>query len=167
MKGQSATEQLITYGWAGMIIVVVVGVMIYFGAFNMMNRIPERCVFQNGFLCKSSRIFSDAGQLSVRFEVVNKLSKKITVTGILCSAELTDPATGYPSRPLIAVNIDVDPEYPLTQTIPCYTHVGVSSAEGVDAYEGLIYVRYNERNSGFGVLTTDHLMIGNIGGRVN
>lgn len=49
LKGQSAMEYLMTYGWALLVIVIVIAVLIYINPF----RAPEQCVFdQAGFLCQ-------------------------------------------------------------------------------------------------------------------
>ncbi len=169
MKGQSSTEQLITYGWAGMIMIVVIGVLLYFGVFSGLNNVPERCLFQNGFFCESHRIYSNAGQLTVNFEAKNKFPKKVIITGILCSAEPADPSLGYPARGFvnIAPGDEVYPESDFSYSTICYSEIGSTEAE-IENFEGLIYLRYEEAaDSGFGTLISSRMKIANIGGKVN
>ncbi len=172
LKGQSATEQMITYGWAGMILIVVVGVLLYFGVFNFSNSIPERCVFQNGFFCKNSRIFAETnGNLTVKFGVVNNFPREVKITGVLCSAEPTNPAKGYPDRGLLDFSGCVLPQGMQNLNLTCYKKDGSIRASPGESYEGLIYIRYHETigacTGSIDPLAGDHLKIANIGGKVN
>ena len=46
-------EYLITYGWAILIIAVVLGALFELGVFNGSNLAPQACIAQSGFVCKS------------------------------------------------------------------------------------------------------------------
>ena len=85
MKGQTAIEYLMTYGWAILIILIVAGVLAYYGIFA-----------PSGFLGASSRGFTSifvitpwdlnsAGQLKLRVE--NRVGSEINITQIYT----TDP----------------------------------------------------------------------------
>jgi hypothetical protein len=50
-KGQSALEFLMTYGWAIMVILVMIGALAYFGVFDIQDRMPERCMITTGIDC--------------------------------------------------------------------------------------------------------------------
>jgi hypothetical protein len=171
-RGQSATEQLITYGWAGMIIVVVAGVLLYLGVFNSAGYVQERCVFQNGFFCVGHRIYTDTGgNTYVNFEIQNKFPKKVSITSFLCSAEPANPATGYPNRPFTLYAATLYPEG--TSKIPDFTlrcygkDGGLTSTKG-SSYEGLVYVNYTEIGGGFGALDPgSRIKMANIAGRIN
>ncbi len=53
MKAQSAMEYLMTYGWAILIIAVVLAALFELGVFNGSNLAPQACIAQAGFQCSS------------------------------------------------------------------------------------------------------------------
>lgn len=173
MKGQSATEQLITYGWAAMILVVIIGVLFYMGVINFSGSEPERCLFQSGFLCTNHRLYSSGGQVTVNVQIANKLSKRVNVTGIMCSNEPADPATGYPNRAFSPGSTrSILPEDSYTFTLTCYDEQGSSLSASKGTYKGVIYMKYHEEDSGFGgnlggALVGDHMKVANIGGKIS
>ncbi len=57
-RGQAAMEYLTTYGWAILIIVIVLAALIYMGVFNVMNKVPESCTFDPTLQCSSARLFA-------------------------------------------------------------------------------------------------------------
>ncbi len=50
-KGQSAMEYLMTYGWAILIIAVVLSVLFGLGLFNSSNLSTSACIASPGYLC--------------------------------------------------------------------------------------------------------------------
>ena len=50
-RGQAAMEFMITYGWAILLVLVAIAVMMYFGVLNVEKLIPERCTLPQGFSC--------------------------------------------------------------------------------------------------------------------
>ncbi|MFH1589060.1 MAG: hypothetical protein ABIB43_00645 [archaeon] len=53
-KGQAALEFLTTYGWAFLIILVMIGALAYFGILNPERFMSDRCVMPAPFVCKDS-----------------------------------------------------------------------------------------------------------------
>jgi hypothetical protein len=45
-RGQAAMEFLMTYGWAILLVILVIGALAYFGVMRSQNVLPERTVFQ-------------------------------------------------------------------------------------------------------------------------
>ena len=43
-KGQAAMEFLMTYGWAILVVVIAIGMLVYFGVLSPENLMPERCL---------------------------------------------------------------------------------------------------------------------------
>jgi len=89
MKGQTAIEYLMTYGWAILIILIVAGVLAYYGIFA-----------PSGFLAPTARGF---GQLQVRspwsitptdgmitMDVENRVGQTINVTNIYATIGSTE-----------------------------------------------------------------------------
>ncbi len=51
-RGQVALEFLTTYGWAIMVVMVMIGALAYFGVFNIKEQLPERCSFGAQLNCR-------------------------------------------------------------------------------------------------------------------
>lgn len=59
-KGQAAMEFLMTYGWAILAAVIVIGVLAYFGVFSPGKLVPEACTLSAPLGCNEARINSTA-----------------------------------------------------------------------------------------------------------
>lgn len=97
-RGQAALEFLMTYGWAILVVLIVIGALAYFGVLNPTIMLPEKCTLQMGMYCKNHLILSDN---SVYFELENGMGKgvilrKVNVSGdfINCWADFTIPNNG-------------------------------------------------------------------------
>ncbi len=53
LAAQSAMEYLMTYGWAILIIAVVLAALFELGVFNGSNLAPQACIAQAGFVCRN------------------------------------------------------------------------------------------------------------------
>ena len=42
-KGQAALEFLMTYGWAILVVLIVIGALAYFGVLDPKRFLPEKC----------------------------------------------------------------------------------------------------------------------------
>ena len=76
-KGQVALEFLMTYGWAFLIILVVIGAFIYFDVLNPAARVPSSCTLQAGMMCNAYAIYNDGIQIEIR----NGFGEQINITG--------------------------------------------------------------------------------------
>ncbi len=74
-KGQAALEFLMTYGWAILVVLIVIGALAYFGILNPSILLPEKCTLQMGLYCKDHRIDGTKGQITFNFE--NGMGKDI------------------------------------------------------------------------------------------
>jgi hypothetical protein len=61
-KGQTAMEYLMTYGWAILIIMIVVVVLFYLGVFNLGSTISQ-CTFPPGFTCVANKLQAGTSKL--------------------------------------------------------------------------------------------------------
>jgi len=64
IKAQSAMEYLMTYGWAILIIAVVLGALFELGVFNSSSFFGTACIAQSGFYC-SNPVLSTTGTLNI------------------------------------------------------------------------------------------------------
>jgi hypothetical protein len=74
-KGQAAFEFLTTYGWALVIILVMIAALASFGVIDPEMFLPEKCSVGPGFYCKDFT----ANTTEVRIVLQNALGKTITV----------------------------------------------------------------------------------------
>ncbi len=82
-KGQSALEYLITYGWAILAVVIIAGVLWYFGVFNPGQFAGEKqCSGFDAFICQDFKL-STTGALTIVLN--NKIGGDITVTTAGCT----------------------------------------------------------------------------------
>ncbi|MFH1393552.1 MAG: hypothetical protein ABII71_01955 [Candidatus Micrarchaeota archaeon] len=86
-KGQAAMEYLMTYGWAILVIVIVLVILV--GFLPQFLRAPESCLFQeSGFSCQDRKpvIVADASDnVHVTFQLNNYQGQQITVSHVLCT----------------------------------------------------------------------------------
>ena len=64
-RGQAAIEFLVTYGWAIMAAMLVIGALTYFGITNPATSLPDKCIFANAFECKDFMITPSEVQLKL------------------------------------------------------------------------------------------------------
>lgn len=69
-RGQAALEFLTTYGWAFLVILIMIGALAYFGVLNPKSILPSRCTFSPEIDCIEANINGDpvaGGNVSFRF----------------------------------------------------------------------------------------------------
>ena len=98
IKAQAALEFLTTYGWAFLVILIMIGTLAYFGILNPSRILPNRCNFGAEFQCLDYQI-SSAGTYKIRLK--NNAGEPIDVSSMTLS---TESVTAYtcttpPSNP--------------------------------------------------------------------
>ncbi len=78
-KGQAALEFLMTYGWAILAAIIVIGVLAYFGVFSPGKYAPSACAVTAPFYCNAYNAKASAG---VTIELKNNGGETYTVTGV-------------------------------------------------------------------------------------
>ncbi|HVA83058.1 MAG TPA: hypothetical protein VNF06_02750, partial [Candidatus Aquilonibacter sp.] len=86
---QSAMEYLMTYGWAILIIAVVLGVLFQLGVFNFGRLSTASCLAQSGFIC-STPLLNASGNLSI---TLGEVGTPLTITGVGCTNNNTQPTS--------------------------------------------------------------------------
>ena len=77
-RAQAAMEFLMTYGWAILVVLIVVGALAYFGVLNPQNLIPEKCVFPTMLTCQDYLITpTSSGTISVK--LINGAGKDMDI----------------------------------------------------------------------------------------
>ena len=81
-KAQAAMEFLMTYSWAILAVMIVVGGLATFGVFEFQNFLPDRCIIGHPIQCQEHIISVDSENdknVSVKLSIVNQDSKQIHI----------------------------------------------------------------------------------------
>ncbi len=89
-KGQAAMEFLMTYGWAILAAVIVIGVLAYFGVFSPSTYVPNQCVVSAPFGCNAGI----ASTTAVTLELRNGGGEAFNVSSVVVSGCGTSAAIG-------------------------------------------------------------------------
>ncbi len=86
-KGQAAMEFLMTYGWAILVVLVVIGALAYFGVLNPQQFLPKKCLFVTGLVCEDSKFTAPADVGTGQIRINNGLGNDIQVTSLNITSE--------------------------------------------------------------------------------
>lgn len=106
MKGQAATEFIMTYGWAILAVMVSIGALAYFGVLNPSEYLPERCMMTSGFNCKEFAV-SGEEDLRVQLTFENKLGQSIRVENMTISLRGTSSDNSCLPAPVVMKTDDL------------------------------------------------------------
>ena len=84
-KSQAALEFLTTYGWALLVIVLMIGALAYFGILSPSKILPNRCNFGAELLCLDYQISATANTFRLRLK--NGAGEAISVSAITLGSE--------------------------------------------------------------------------------
>ncbi len=92
-KGQNAMEYLLTYGWAILVIVIIVALLFLFAS-QPSTVAPNKCTFASGFYCPDLVIGANQISQNTVFlaEIINQ--QNFPVTGITASAVINNVTLG-------------------------------------------------------------------------
>ncbi|MEM3555201.1 MAG: hypothetical protein QXF56_00535 [Candidatus Micrarchaeia archaeon] len=151
-------EYLMTYGWAILIIMVVLAILFYLGI--LKPRTPTYCIFPTGFSCVTHQLSAGSGKLYLL--VGQATGRTIIVTGVNCTQNTSDDfATngvityGAPENRIVMMSgtqaILSNPNDPSKQwlSISCVDANGkpISDTSFGTIYNGKIYIKYIEADT--------------------
>ncbi len=84
-KAQAAMEFLATYGWAMLVVLIVIGALAYFGVFDALNLLPQTCVISPRFSCSDFSV--DVSSAKVFVNVRNSGGKDAYVSSFTATAK--------------------------------------------------------------------------------
>ena len=101
LKSQAALEFLTTYAWAFLVILVTIGALYSFGAFDFSKFLPQRCLFPSQFECIDYS-FMGAPVNEVRLRLANNLGENIRVTSFSITNDAVNPlgCSSLPASPI-------------------------------------------------------------------
>jgi hypothetical protein len=100
-EAQAAMEFLMTYGWAILVVLVVIGALAYFGVLDARQLLPQSCFMQTGIACKGYMVSSGANYS--QFVIVNGLGNDIKIVSVslvspgfaVCNMSFANPIFVY------------------------------------------------------------------------
>ncbi len=95
MRGQAAVEYLMTYGWAILILVTVLGILYSVGILNPQSYTQEECLFQPSLKCESLSLNTN-GEVGITLR--NGMGFPIRITGVEISYEGKACSGNNPAR---------------------------------------------------------------------
>ncbi len=95
-RGQAAMEFLMTYGWAILAVIVVIGVLVAYGFFNPSRLTQETYALNAPFNVRAAVVTGGAaGSANVQLDIINGAGEDITLQGISISGcGNSDPSSG-------------------------------------------------------------------------
>ncbi|MBI1935973.1 hypothetical protein HYS31_06035, partial [Candidatus Woesearchaeota archaeon] len=80
LKSQAALEFLTTYGWAFLVILIMIGTLAYFGILSPSKILPNRCNFGTEFQCIDYQItYGGATTGSIKMRLKNNVGEPISI----------------------------------------------------------------------------------------
>jgi len=134
-KGQTALEYLITYGWAILVILVVLAVLWYYGIFNPSRWAGEQVGSFTAFNVMDHKFTSTELQL----RLANKLGQNIRITAVGVKKS-GDTAYNLNTSTTLASPVDLNANSEATVTVPLNTSsLGASTGDIVSLDVSIIY----------------------------
>ena len=100
-RGQAALEFLTTYGWAFLVILIMIGALAYFGVLRPSRLLPDRCNFGPEMDCQDFQISNTPTTKLIKVKLKNNVGEAISIAdpnGLTVSTESATPlsCTGAP-----------------------------------------------------------------------
>jgi uncharacterized protein (UPF0333 family) len=107
-RSQAALEFLMTYGWAILIVLIVISALAYFGVLNPQAMLPSRCTLPTGWSCGDYVVTMSQSAVNdqIKLKIINGLAKSVNIVNITAT-----PGTGTPTTSTNCSNF-------VQQTIP-------------------------------------------------
>lgn len=146
-RGQAALEFLSTYGFAFLLILLMIAALSYFGVLSPSRFLPERCLIQSEFRCDDRQLQVDTGvnpnTLTLNLQITNQLGNTVSIDAGSASATYAQAAIntctidigGGPVAAGTSVNVNSGGQF----TLSC---VGNNGAQGFPAAGEKIKVPY-------------------------
>jgi hypothetical protein len=144
MKSQSALEYLTMYGWAIIIISVIVAALFSLGLFNPGSLVNTSCVFPADFNCLSAVLTGSNGTLAINIQQALPYNINITAWGCNNQGTFTNMVktpSALGNTLLIQGNT--------TLSMTCYTNSTAVDISPGQIFKGYVLINYTNLQTGF------------------
>jgi hypothetical protein len=142
-KGQTAMEYLMTYGWAILVVMVVLAALFYLGILNPRGITPNQCSFPAGFSCIAWKLYTNG---TLYLKLGQGMGRTINITGLNCTTNVNVIQQGGTIRFSSGGYAMQSASY-LSGQVNCTNNtngiVGITGSPS-DVYNGKIYINYTE-----------------------
>lgn len=90
-KSQAVLEFLTTYGWAILVILITLGTLYYFGAFEFYKFLPQKCQFPSQFECLDFSFLKDETISEIRLKLLNNIGEEINILSYSITNDASQP----------------------------------------------------------------------------
>lgn len=139
-RSQSAMEYLITYGWAILIIAVVLGALFSLGVFSPQTLTNNQCLMPANFACLNAQLLSN-GLVTVSIEQQTLTAINITAVGCNTNQTTANMAVATP-----AINLPIGGS--ATFSVQCYSSGTAWNGPINKILNGYLTINYTELQSG-------------------
>ncbi len=150
-KAQAAMEFLMTYGWAILVVLVVIGALAYFGVLSPSALLPEKCFLPIGLQC-DEHLVKGGAQGFVSFDLRNGIGNNIRIVSMkvkkdnqfVCGRNYTTALmlkNGEAGTVRIPVSV-TDPDYNAADSYCQETALGLFGSK----YKYVLEVKYNRED---------------------
>jgi len=115
-KGQAALEFLATYGWAFLVILVMIGALAYFGVLDPSKYIAERCGFGTELPCEK-----DASLIVANYDQSTNYTLMLSLTNQLASGR----SMNFTNETQVVATFD-DPDINGGNAVTCFINTNAS-----------------------------------------
>ena len=103
-KAQAAMEFLMTYGWAILVVLIVIGVLAYFGVLKPGGLLPEKCTFPVSISCLDQSV--SGTYLAVTLQ--NGAGREIRLRGMTATGDALGPDNMCTTNPNGGAPLETD-----------------------------------------------------------
>jgi hypothetical protein len=148
-KAQSAMEYLVTYGWAILIISIVLGAIFSLGLLNPNTFVNSQCIFPAEFSCLSSSMDS-SGNLIINLMQSTTAPINITAIGCNSNATIANMLTfNGPQQKFLPIGTNITISGNTMTPLKCYTGNVVATIGVGTLFKGYVIVNYTDLQTGF------------------
>lgn len=142
LRLQSALEYITVYGWAILIIAVVLSTFLYLGVFSPGAFISSQCTMPADFSCLTA-VLSQNGQLL--FNIQQSTLYSINLTAIGCNTQQS-----YAAMTVLTPNVPLNIGGNHTFTnLQCYNGTTAYSGSVGSLFTGYLIINYTDVQTGF------------------
>ncbi len=143
-KGQAAIEYLMTYGWAILVIAIVI-VALYIMTQTQVRL--EQCTFPPGLVCNdpTPQIYNSAGKVYMNLKLHNKQGQAIIVSAVTCTVDAPSEANDSYATPVTSTTIPAGSSATFTNFACKRANTQLTFSTGQD-FRGYVMVWYNYEN---------------------
>jgi len=185
LRGQAGMEYLSNYTITAVVVIIVIATIVYLGVLNPTA--PDICIFQKGLSCDSH--YLKQGENKATVKINNQFEDAIVIYGVICSGEQVNPGTGIPNlrnwndpssdRPIVnGTSLPVVPPESgpvvlsmesFNMSVYCYAENGqpMGNLASGERFKGLVFIRYRFNSSPAVPGLFEHVIQGNLQGKMN